>query len=194
MKRIAIFASGNGSNAQNIAEYFAKGDKGKVTVIYCNNPKAFVIQRANALNIPHVVFNREQFYSSDAIIKDLIQRKTDLIVLAGFLWLLPVNLLKAFEKRIINIHPALLPKYGGKGMYGMAVHEAIIENGETESGITVHLIDEMYDRGEIIFQAKCTVDKNDTADSLAKKVHKLEYQHYPKVISDYLHVICKGTV
>ncbi len=192
MKRIAVFASGNGSNAQNIAEYFAKNDKGKVIAIYCNNPKAYVLKRANDLNIPQVVFNREQFYGTDTVVKDLICRKTDLIVLAGFLWLLPGNLLKAFENRILNIHPALLPKYGGKGMYGMAVHESVINNGEKESGITIHLIDELYDRGEIIFQAKCQIDPNDTPESLAEKVHKLEYQHYPNVISTYLNTLSKS--
>ncbi|HLN52702.1 MAG TPA: phosphoribosylglycinamide formyltransferase [Lentimicrobium sp.] len=189
MKRIAIFASGNGSNAQNIAEYFAENGKGKITAIYCNNPKAYVIQRAESLNIPLVLFNREQFYADETVLKDLINRKTDLIILAGFLWLLPVNLVKTFDKRIINIHPALLPKYGGKGMYGMAVHEAVIDNNEPESGITIHLIDEMYDKGDIIFQFKCPVSPDDTPDSLAEKVHKLEYQYYPKVISDYLHKI-----
>ncbi len=189
MKRIAIFASGNGSNAQNIAEYFASSDKGKVTVIYCNNPKAFVIKRAESLNIPLVLFDREQFYASEVILKDLKCRKIDLIVLAGFLWLLPANLVKCFKNKILNIHPALLPQYGGKGMYGMAVHEAVIDNGDNESGITIHLIDELYDRGEIVFQAKCPLDANDTADTLAAKVHELEYKHYPKVISDYLQQI-----
>ncbi len=189
MKRIAIFASGNGSNAQNIAEYFSNSDKAKVAAIYCNNPKAYVIQRASSLSIPLILFDREQFYASDCILKDLKNRNIDLIVLAGFLWLLPANLLKAFRNRILNIHPALLPLYGGKGMYGMAVHEAVIDNGDTESGISIHLIDELYDKGEIICQVKCNIEQDDTAETLAEKVHALEYKHYPKVISDYLQKI-----
>lgn len=189
MKKIAVFASGNGSNAQNIANYFTDNGNGKVVAIYSNNPKAYVIERAANLNIPSVLFDREKFYTGDAILKDLQSRKIDLIVLAGFLWLMPGNILRTYDQRILNIHPALLPLYGGKGMYGMKVHETVIENGDPESGISIHLIDEMYDKGKVLFQAKCAVDKDDTPESLAEKIHKLEYEHYPKVIADYLHKI-----
>lgn len=186
MKRIAIFASGNGSNAENIAGYFQKSSKARVEAFYCNNPKAMVIQRAAKLNIPLVLFDREMFYSGDAVLRDLRIRETDLIVLAGFLWLVPGNLTRAFSGRIVNIHPALLPKFGGKGMYGMAVHEAVIEAGEKESGITIHLIDEVYDRGKILLQVKCPVMPGDTPETLAEMVHQLEYEHYPKAIEQLL--------
>jgi len=186
MKRIAIFASGSGSNTEHIAEYFSKGNLAKVEAIYCNNPKAYVIQRASRLNIPLVLFDREKFYAGDMVLRDLQLRETDLIVLAGFLWLIPGNILRAYRDRIVNIHPALLPAYGGKGMYGMAVHEAVIESGETESGITIHLIDEVYDKGKILLQEKCPVLPGDTPESLAEKVHRLEYEHFPKVIEKIL--------
>lgn len=186
MKRIAIFASGSGSNAEHIAEYFSKRNLAKVEAIYCNNPKAFVKQRADRLNIPFVLFDREQFYASDAVLRDLQARKTDLIVLAGFLWLIPGNINKAFQDCIVNIHPALLPKYGGKGMYGLNVHEAVIDAAETESGISIHLIDEVYDKGKILLQVKCPVLPGDTPESLAERVHQLEYQHYPMVIQQLL--------
>lgn len=186
MKRIAVFASGNGSNAEHIANYFAKGTLAGVDVIYCNNPKAFVIQRAANLNIPLVLFDREKFYATETILRDLQSRNIDLIVLAGFLWLIPGSITRAYHDRIINIHPALLPKYGGKGMFGMAVHEAVIEAGDKESGITIHLIDDVYDKGEILFQAKCPVLPHDTPESLAEKVHALEYEHFPKVIEKTL--------
>ncbi|MBK6347645.1 MAG: phosphoribosylglycinamide formyltransferase [Bacteroidales bacterium] len=186
MKRIAIFASGSGSNAEHITDYFAKGNVARVEVIYSNNPKAFVIQRAARLNIPLVLFDREKFYGEETILRDLQSRKIDLIVLAGFLWLIPGNILKTFRDRIVNIHPALLPAYGGKGMYGMAVHEAVIDAGETESGITIHLIDEVYDKGKILLQEKCPVLPGDTPDILAEKVHRLEYEHFPKVIEKML--------
>ncbi|MFH1120881.1 MAG: phosphoribosylglycinamide formyltransferase [Bacteroidota bacterium] len=186
MKRIAIFASGSGSNAEHIAEYFTKGNLAKVEAIYCNNPKAYVIQRATRLNIPLILFDREKFYGEETILRDLLARKTDLIVLAGFLWLIPGNIIRAYRDRIVNIHPALLPEYGGKGMFGMAVHEAVIDAGETESGITIHLIDEVYDKGKILLQAKCPVLPGDTPETLAEKVHRLEYEHFPKVIEKML--------
>lgn len=186
MKKIAVFASGNGSNAQHLTEYFAKSDSGKVVAIYCNNPKAYVIQRAAALKVPLVLFDREKFYAEDTVLKDLLNRKIDLIVLAGFLWLMPCNIIKAFNRRILNIHPALLPLYGGKGMYGAKVHETVIENGDSESGITVHLVDEVYDKGDVLFQVKCPVSPDDNSDSLAEKIHSLEYEHFPRVIAHYL--------
>ncbi len=182
MKRIAIFASGSGSNAENIALYFRNSDKARVEAFYCNNPKAFVIERAHRLGIPLMLFNREKFYSGDEVLNDLRSRGIDLIVLAGFLWLVPENLTRAFAGKIVNIHPALLPKFGGKGMYGMAVHKAVIEAGEAESGITIHLIDEVYDRGKILMQAKCPVLPGDTPDSLAERIHNLEYEHFPAAI------------
>lgn len=186
MKRIAIFASGSGSNAEHIANYFSKSNLARVEAIYCNNPKAFVKQRAERLNIPFVLFDREQFYASDSVLRDLQARKTDLIVLAGFLWLIPGNINKAFHDSIVNIHPALLPKYGGKGMYGLNVHEAVIDGGDTESGISIHLIDEVYDKGKILLQVKCPVLPGDTPEILAERVHQLEYQHYPVVIQQLL--------
>ena len=155
-------------------------------IFYCNNPKAPVIQRAARLNIPLVLFDREKFYAEETVLRDLQSRKIDLIVLAGFLWLVPGNLTRAFSGKIVNIHPALLPKFGGKGMYGMAVHEAVIEAGEKESGITIHLIDEVYDRGKILLQVKCPVMPGDTPEALAERVHQLEYEYYPKAIEQLL--------
>lgn len=186
MKRIAIFASGNGSNAEHIAAYFAKGNVARVEVIYCNNPKAYVIQRAARLNIPLVLIDREMFYAAEIVLRDLQTRKIDLIVLAGFLWLIPGSITKTWRNRIVNIHPALLPSYGGKGMYGMVVHEAVIDAGEKESGITIHLVDELYDKGDILLQVKCPVLANDTPDSLAERIHQLEYEHFPKAIEKML--------
>ncbi|KAF0204229.1 MAG: phosphoribosylglycinamide formyltransferase [Bacteroidetes bacterium] len=186
MKRIAIFASGNGSNAEHIVNHFAKGNIARVEAIYCNNPKAFVIQRANRLKIPFVLFDREKFYGGEQVLKDLQTRKIDLIVLAGFLWLIPGNITRNFRNCIVNIHPALLPLYGGKGMYGMQVHESVIEAGDKESGITIHLIDEVYDRGEVLLQVKCPVLPDDSPETLAERIHKLEYEHYPEVIENLL--------
>jgi len=182
MKRLAIFASGSGSNAENIAKYFRKRSGAKISIILTNNPKAFVIDRAAQLKIPVEVFDRTTFYDSNKILKKLQEAEIDMIILAGFLWLVPQNLLKAYPEKIINIHPALLPKYGGKGMYGMKVHEEVIRNQEKESGITIHYVDECYDEGCIIFQATCEVLPNDTAQTLADRVHKLEYRHFPEVI------------
>ena len=184
LPRIAIFASGNGSNAQRIAEYFRNGDILEISAIYCNNPKAFVLERAEKLGIPSVLFNRTTFFETEDVLTDLENRKTDWIVLAGFLWLIPGYLLESFPNRIINIHPALLPKYGGKGMYGAKVHEAVIASGEKESGISIHYVNANYDEGQIIFQAKFTLSKDESVSSLAEKVHLLEYEHYPKVICD----------
>jgi phosphoribosylglycinamide formyltransferase-1 len=183
---IAIFASGNGTNAQRIAEYFTGNPEIKIKRIYCNNPDAFVLKRAQKLGIPTLTFNRKQFYETDLVLDSLVEDQTDLIVLAGFLWLVPGSILKKYHNRIINIHPALLPKYGGKGMYGMFVHESVIRAGEKESGISIHYVNEKYDEGEIIFQAKCKVDAEDTVESLAKKIHQLEYKHYPEVIEKIL--------
>lgn len=186
MKKIAIFASGNGSNAQRIAEYFNDNEDVEISMILSNNKNAFVLERANNLNIASFVFTRDDLYQSDKIIRILEEKSIDLIVLAGFLWLVPANLIKAFPNRIINIHPALLPKYGGKGFYGSRVHEAVLKNNDKESGISIHYVNEKYDDGQIIFQAKCPVEKNDTSESLAHKIHQLEYKYYPGVIENLL--------
>lgn len=181
--RIAIFASGSGSNAQRIIEYFSSNGEAQVSAIYCNNPLAFVLERAKQFGIPDVVFNRDSFYNSLKILEDLKNREIDWVVLAGFLWLIPQSILEAFPGRIINIHPALLPEYGGKGMYGFKVHEAVIAAGEKQSGITIHFVNEHYDKGDIIFQATCPIIPNDSPEKLAQKIHALEHEHYPQVIS-----------
>ena len=180
--QIAIFGSGNGTNAQRITEYFAHNNDVEINTIVCNKKDAFIMQRAKNLGIPSVYFSRKDFYDTYNVLNYLKDRGVDYVVLAGFLWLVPQNLLAAFPQRIINIHPALLPKYGGKGMFGEHVHEAVIANHETKSGITIHFVDEHYDRGTTIFQATCDITPDDTPDTLAQKIHKLEYEHFPKVI------------
>ncbi len=187
MKRISIFASGSGSNAENIVRYFSGSDEVECALILSNRPDAKVLDRAKKLGVPSMVFNRQEFYHSDIILERLLETGTDLIVLAGFLWLVPENLLRTFKNRIINIHPALLPKYGGKGMYGMKVHDAVKKSGDEVSGITIHFVNERYDEGEIIFQAECPVEQGDTPESIAEKVHELEYRYYPKVIEKLLY-------
>ena len=182
--KIAVFASGSGSNAQRIAEYFSGTGVLEIAAIYCNNPGAYVLERAKLLGLPTVLFDRQAFYHSDTVLQDMREREVDWVILAGFLWLIPTYILKAFPQRIINIHPALLPAYGGKGMYGMKVHQAVIASGDTESGITIHHVNEHYDEGDIIFQAQCAIDKNDTPEMLATKIHGLEYEHFPRVIHD----------
>jgi phosphoribosylglycinamide formyltransferase-1 len=182
---IVIFASGSGTNAQRIVEYFADYTNINIVSIFCNNPNAYVIERAAKMKIPCQLFSKDDFLSGK-VLSDLELYNPSLIVLAGFLWLIPPQMVKAFPDRIINIHPALLPKYGGKGMYGMRVHESVIENCETESGITIHLVNEKYDEGNVLFQAKCVVNEFDTPDDLAEKIHQLEYEHFPKVIEKLL--------
>jgi phosphoribosylglycinamide formyltransferase-1 len=184
--RIAIFASGSGSNAQKILEHFKYHEQGEVVIILTNNPQAYVLQRADNFEIPSHVFTRQEFYQTDDVVKLLKSMEVDLIVLAGFLWLVPVSLLKAFPNQIINIHPALLPKYGGKGMYGDNVHKAVLANGETESGITIHFVNEHFDEGETIHQAKFKIEPGDTLDSIKLKGQQLEHQHFPKVIEGLL--------
>jgi phosphoribosylglycinamide formyltransferase-1 len=186
MKRIAIFASGSGTNMQRIAEYFQDNPAVEVSVLVCNKADAGVIQRAEKLKIPVLMINRSDFYQSDAITKQLIDLQIDLIVLAGFLWLIPDHLLQAFPQRIINIHPALLPKYGGKGMFGEHVHQAVITANEAESGITIHYVNEHYDEGAVIFQASFRLVSGETPDSLAQRIHQLEYRHFPEVIERLL--------
>lgn len=189
---IAIFASGNGSNAENITNHFSKNDHIKPTCILCNNDKAFVLERAKKLNLDTLVFNRQDFKDGSKILKFLEEKETDIIVLAGFLWLIPEYLTEKYNGRILNIHPALLPKFGGKGMYGMNVHQAVWENKETESGITIHAIDQNYDKGETIFQAKVAISATDTPETIAEKVHALEYKHFPTVIENFAEDILNG--
>jgi phosphoribosylglycinamide formyltransferase 1 len=182
LPQIAIFASGNGSNAQRIADYFSGKGILEIAAIYCNKPDAYVLERAGSLKIPAVVFDRNRFYNTTEILLDLRSRHVDWIILAGFLWLIPDSILAAYPQRIVNIHPALLPLYGGKGMYGARVHEAVVASGDTESGITIHYVNEKYDEGQVIFQAKCKVDKEDSAEQLAMKIHELEHRYFPEVI------------
>jgi len=180
---IAIFASGAGSNAKKIIEHFEeKKDIGKIALIVCNKPGAGVLDIAKTHGIETLLIEKELFFSTDTYVTQLQAKGINFIVLAGFLWKVPSSLIKAYPNKIINIHPALLPKYGGKGMYGNFVHEAVIAAGEKESGITIHYVDELYDHGNIIAQEICIIDENDTADVLAKKILVLEHRHYPKVI------------
>ncbi|MFC2098684.1 phosphoribosylglycinamide formyltransferase [Bacteroidota bacterium] len=185
-KRIAIFASGSGTNAERIMSHFMNHETGEVFIVLSNKPDAQVLERAARFNVNTRVFDRETFKNTDKIPDLLVSMEIDLVVLAGFLWLIPPGLIRAFPERIVNIHPALLPKYGGKGMYGSHVHEAVIANGEKESGISIHYVNEVYDDGKIILQAKCPVESGDTAEILAQRIHKLEYQHYPLVIEKLL--------
>ena len=186
MSKIAVLASGSGTNAENIALYFKGKSNVEIACILTNNPKAFVLKRAEKLGIPSLVFSKSDFKESTIVVDYLKQMEVDFVVLAGFLWLIPIHLLKEFPGRIVNIHPALLPKYGGKGMYGMNVHKAVVENNELESGITIHMVSEKYDEGKVVFQAKCKVEKTDTPEDVAEKVHKLEYEHFPKIIEQLL--------
>lgn len=186
MKKIAVFASGAGSNAAKIIEHFRHHDRARVSLIVCNNPAAGVLQIADKENIPALLLEKEKFFRDDAYAGELKARGIDLIVLAGFLWKIPATLVKSFPHRIINIHPALLPQYGGKGMYGQNVHRAVIANKEKESGISIHYVDEIYDNGEIIFQATCPVEEKDTPELLAHRIQVLEHIHYPAVIEGLL--------
>jgi phosphoribosylglycinamide formyltransferase-1 len=186
MKKIAIFASGAGSNAAKIIKRFQQHETIQVSLIVSNKKGAGILQIADENNIPSLIINKEKFFEGDGYVAELKEKQIDLIVLAGFLWKIPDSLVKAFPNRIINIHPALLPKFGGKGMYGRFVHQAVIDNKEKESGITIHYVDGHYDNGDIIFQATCPVLENDTADSLAKRVQLLEHEHYPKEIESLL--------
>lgn len=186
MKNIAIFASGSGTNAENIIQYFANSESVKVAVVLSNNYNAGVHERVNKLGVPSFVFSREEFIDGTPVLEKLAEYDVCFITLAGFLCRISDSILRAFPDKIVNIHPALLPKYGGKGMYGMYVHEAVVRAGERESGITIHLINEHYDEGAIIFQASCPVLPSDTPQDLAAKVHALEYTHYPRVIESML--------
>lgn len=186
MKNIIIFASGSGSNAENIVKSFTDSSVAKVSFILSNNPKAHVLNRAKNLNINTLTFDKADFYDSDVVLSFLKRHQPDLIILAGFLWLVPSKIVQAFTNRIINIHPALLPKYGGKGMFGSKVHQAVVDNREKESGITIHYVNEKYDDGDIIFQATCPISPSDDAQTVANKIHALEQKHFPNVIESLL--------
>jgi phosphoribosylglycinamide formyltransferase 1 len=184
MRNIAIFASGSGTNAENIIKFFSTSKMARVSLVLSNKREAYVLKRAAALNVRSVFFDRKELYEKDKVLRYLSMYKIDFIVLAGFLWLVPENILDVYDKRIVNIHPALLPGYGGKGMYGEKVHEAVIANHDKESGITIHYVNSIYDEGDIIFQARCNVDPKDTPMTLATKVHSLEYKYFPEVIEE----------
>jgi phosphoribosylglycinamide formyltransferase-1 len=184
MKRIAIFASGSGTNAQKIIEHFQENEQVEVSFVLTNNEEAFVLKRASDLKVPGYVFNRTMFYDTNEVHDILRDVGIDFIVLAGFLWLVPSNLLTSWAGRIVNIHPALLPKFGGKGMYGDRVHKAVIEAGEKETGITIHYVNEVYDDGEVIFQEKFDILPDDTPESIAERIHVLEHEHFPRVVEE----------
>jgi phosphoribosylglycinamide formyltransferase 1 len=184
--RIAIFASGSGSNAEEIMKHFQNHPFAEVVLLLSNNPQAYALERARKFNIPTRVFDKQQWRESEIVLDWLKEKQVTHVVLAGFLWLIPAYLIKAFPIQIINIHPSLLPRHGGKGMYGMKVHEAVRAANDIESGITIHAVNEHYDEGEIILQAKCLIDPADTPEDIANKIHKLEYEHYPKTIEQWL--------
>lgn len=185
-KNIAIFASGGGSNALKIIEHFLSSSKGNIALIVCNKANAGVLKIAEQFDIQTLIINRKDFYESENIIKTLETHQIDVLVLAGFLWLMPAYLVKAFPNQTVNIHPALLPKYGGKGMYGHYVHEAVKAANESESGMTIHYVNEHYDEGNVIFQATCALDPSDSPEDIAQKVLALEHAHYAKVIESIL--------
>ncbi|HXR83131.1 MAG TPA: phosphoribosylglycinamide formyltransferase [Hanamia sp.] len=184
-KNLVIFASGAGSNAQKIIEHFKENGKAEITLIVCSNPNAGVLKIAEKEKIPVLVIEKEEFRET-GYLDEIKKADPNLIILAGFLWKIPEILIQAFPDKIINIHPALLPAYGGKGMYGNAVHTAVVSNREKESGITIHFVDEKYDHGQIIFQEKCSLSENETPESLAQKIHQLEHQFFPKTIEKLL--------
>jgi len=186
MKNIVILASGSGSNAENIIKFFKDSTNIRVSYLLSNNREAFALKRAEMLSVDTKVFSRADFYDNGKVLDFLLGCQPDLIVLAGFLWLIPQDIVKAFPNRIVNIHPALLPKYGGKGMYGSNVHRAVLNNGEKESGITIHYVNENYDEGSSIFQATCSIEAGDNLDDLTSKIHSLEHAHFPKVIQKLL--------
>ncbi len=185
MVKIAIMASGNGTNAEKIMQHFAGSGRIKVVLVLTNNAQARVLERARRMNVGTVVFNRYDLYESDNV-RVLLEDQADIIVLAGFLWKIPDSIIRSFPGRIVNIHPALLPAYGGKGMYGMHVHRAVKEAGEAKTGITIHLVNEEYDKGRIIFQAEVAVSPEDTPDDIAAKVHELEYRHFAPQLEKFI--------
>lgn len=192
-KRLAIFASGSGTNAEEIFRYFKNHPTIHPALLLSNNPEAYALKRADDHGIEAMTFNREEF-SDGTVLAHLQRTKVTHLVLAGFLWLVPASLLKAYEGKVVNIHPALLPSFGGKGMYGMKVHQAVKESGAHETGITIHEVNERYDEGKIIFQAKCEVLPEDTPETIAKKVHSLEYAYFARVIESWIEDIPLKTV
>jgi phosphoribosylglycinamide formyltransferase-1 len=185
MKKIVLFASGSGSNAEKIVLHFKENEWAKVVEIFTNNPNAKVLERAKKLNVPTQIFNRQEL-NEGKVLEQLHQIQPDLIVLAGFLWKFPEHIIKAYPNKVINIHPALLPNYGGKGMYGMHVHQAVLDNKEKETGITIHYVNEHYDEGEYIFQQSVNIENCKTAEEIAEKIHVLEHQYFPEVIERLL--------
>ena len=186
---IAIFASGAGTNAQKIIDYFRYSKNISIAVILCNKQGAGVLAIAEKESIPYILIDKEKFFRGNGYVDELKEKSIDLVVLAGFLWKIPHKLIETFPRRIINIHPALLPKHGGKGMYGRFVHEAVLAGNEKESGISIHFVDENYDQGDLIFQESCPVLESDTAESLAMRIHKLEHEQYPRIIEEVLRTL-----
>lgn len=190
MINIAIFASGSGTNAENIIKYFNNSDKIRIGAVFCNSSTAGVIDRAERLGIECHIFDKEELNNPNGVSKKLKELCIEYIILAGFLLLIPEHLINEFKNRIINIHPALLPKFGGKGMYGMNVHKAVFESGEKVSGITIHTVDSHYDQGNTIFQAETPIDSTDSPETIAEKIHTLEYKHFPTVVEEYIITRC----
>jgi len=186
MKRIVIFASGSGTNAENLIKFFHNRENASVIQVLTNNPHAKVLDRCKKLGISTLSFNKKAFTETNDVLKILKNSQPDLIILAGFLWKFPEKILAQFPNKVINIHPALLPKYGGKGMYGMHVHQAVVNNEEKETGITIHYVNEHYDEGAIIFQAKCAVLSSDSAEDVASKIHDLEMKYFPEAVNSLL--------
>lgn len=186
MKRIVIFASGSGSNALNLIRHFNSDDKARVVAVFTNKQDAGVVQKAIDNQVDVVFFNRDNFYNSDMVINKVSAYEPDIIVLAGFLWLVPIDFIKAFHDKIINLHPALLPKFGGKGMYGSRVHKAVLEAGEKETGITVHIVNEAYDEGEAIWQESFLIAPGDSVEKIEERIHALEHRVLPKAIEKFL--------
>ncbi len=190
-KRLAIFASGQGTNARCLIEYFRDHDRVEAVAVYCNKAQAGVVRVAQELGIPVFLFRRDDLYDKGRVLQQLQQQAIDWIVLAGFLWRIPETIIQHYPKRIVNIHPALLPKYGGKGMYGQYVHQAVLQAKEPESGITIHYVNEQYDAGEIIFQQRIAVHPDETPDSLAHRIQQLEHYYYPRIVEK---LICQSVV
>lgn len=185
VSNIAVFASGSGTNAASLIQYFKTHALFRVHHIFCNRPDAYVLQRAGYHHIPYTIFTKDELYHTTHIREKLKATQTSYILLAGFMMLVPAAITGAYKEKMLNIHPALLPKFGGKGMYGRKVHEAVLQSGEKYSGITIHKVNEQYDEGDIVFQAQCPVASDDTPESLEKKVHDLEYYYYPRVAEKY---------
>jgi phosphoribosylglycinamide formyltransferase-1 len=186
MKKLAILASGGGSNAQKIHEFFQNDPNFEIKIVIVNNKNAGVVEKAKSWNVPVKIITKDSFYKSSEVSDQLLEQKIDLVILAGFLWLIPESLLNSFPNKILNIHPALLPKYGGKGMYGINVHQAVLDAKEKESGITIHTIDEEYDRGDFIYQESVNIQHCNTPQDIANLVLKLEHNNFPRVIKEFL--------